>query len=172
MVGDSVFLARNLISSLPAIALAFAALLIALPRVVSAITITLVVAGLAFSNAASLRPDARRPAYADAASYVNDNARPGDVVLQLTPFVGPSTTALPLHLDPDIPYFKLHQPNGEDRALKTASANDGRIFYVRGDLGGDDQVPPQVASTYHPIYEHTWPGLYPITLIEYEPPNP
>jgi 4-amino-4-deoxy-L-arabinose transferase-like glycosyltransferase len=164
MVGDSVFAARDLISSLPAISLAFAALLTALPRVVSAVAITLAVVGLAFGMAASWQPDARRPAYQDVAGYVDANARPGDVVVELQPG---GASALRIRLDDHIPYFRMAQTND---ALRTTQASGGRIFYVRPDVAGlSDVTPPLTTGEYHVATERTWSGLYPLTLIVFEP---
>jgi mannosyltransferase len=167
---DDLFVARNLISSLPALCLAFAALLVALPRVLSTAALALAFAALGIGAAATLESDTHRPAYEQAAGFVEERARPGDVVLDLNPFPGPPSEALDVHVDSRLRVFKMGYPNGERDAVRAAEASGGRIFYVRPEIGiVRGAVPAQVAPRYRAAETRTWPGWFPLTAIVYEP---
>ncbi len=88
-LSDDLYVARNLISSLPYLALALGALLTPLPRALAVPALGLAIAALAIGGFGTLETDTQRPAYDEAAAFVNAHARPGDVVLDLNPFPGP-----------------------------------------------------------------------------------
>jgi mannosyltransferase len=167
---DDLFVARNLISSLPYIALAFAALLLALPRALATAGLALAFAALAIGAAGTLEADTRRPAYEDAATFIKERARPGDVVLDLAPFPGPPGLALEVHVAPRLKVFKLGYPGQERKAIRTARRGDGRIFYVRPEIGiVRGAVPQQVARRYRELDSRTWSGWFALTAVVYEP---
>jgi Dolichyl-phosphate-mannose-protein mannosyltransferase len=149
-VSDSIFVARNLISSLPYIALAFAA--------------------LAIGAAGTLESDTRRPAYEEADAFIAERARPGDVVLDLAPFPGPPGLALDVHVDEGMRVYRFGYPGQEQRAIRAAQRNGGRIFYVRPEIGiVRGAVPRMVARRYREAESETWPGWFPLTAVVYEP---
>jgi hypothetical protein len=170
MVGDSQFLARNLLPSLPAAVLAFAALLVALPRKVGAVAlaVTLVAFGI---GATSWRDrDAQRPAYAEVGDYLKANERPGDQVLELLLLTSIPRRALRVQLPADMPLFTLRDPNREGDAVGAAEQTGGRILYVRPDTGSlRDVVPKQVEQHFRAVDQRHWGGAFPMTVIVYEP---
>jgi hypothetical protein len=168
---DDLFVVRNLISSLPGLALAFGALLTAPPRPVSAVALALALAALGLGALGTFEKDSQRPAYEEVADYVEANSRPGDVVLELNAFAEPPGLALQKHVDPELPYFKMNFPYAEEpQALAAATASGGRVLFVRPEVGalrGD--VPRRVERRFAPAETRTWPGLQPLTLVVYEP---
>ena len=81
--GPEVFIGRYLSGALPFIALAAGAILVSAPRPIG-VAATLVVAGvLGLGAIQSLEDQHRRPAYKDAAHYIDRESRPGDAVVQL-----------------------------------------------------------------------------------------
>ena len=165
-VGDDLLSPRNLMSSLPALALAFAALVTALPRMAMAITLALVTASLGLGAVKSFEPSNQRPAYGDVADFVNAEARPGDVVLELGGFPGPPGRALEVHLDPNVKAFKVSQV---DDALRAAAVSGGRIFYVRPEVPNPTSPGPAVLGSYRATQRRTWTGLVPLTVVVFTP---
>jgi hypothetical protein len=170
MLSDDLFVARNLISSLPYLALAFAALVLSLPRVFAAPALGLALAALAIGAAGTLESDTRRPAYEEAGAFVESRARPGDVVLDLNPFPGPPALALDVQVDRGLRVFKMGYPGQERAAIRAAERSGGRIFYVRPEIGiVRGAVPKDVARRYRNVESRTWPGWFPLTGVVYEP---
>jgi 4-amino-4-deoxy-L-arabinose transferase-like glycosyltransferase len=87
-VGTSVYLPRNLITSLPAFALVVGALVCAGRGIVGVVAAALVLAGVAIGAADMLSRQNQRPDYAAALRFVDGNARLGDVVVD-APFPTP-----------------------------------------------------------------------------------
>ena len=167
---DDLYVARNLISSLPYLALALGALLTALPRAAAVPALGLAIAALAIGGFGTLETDTQRPAYDEAAAFVNARAMPGDVVLDLNPFPGPPSNAL-RHPHPKLGLrvFKMGYPGQEQRAVR-AAGDDHRILYVRPEIGiVRGAVPESVAPRYREVESRTWPGWFPLTVVVYEP---
>ena len=168
-LSDDLYVARNLISSLPYLALALGALLTALPRALAVPALGLAIAALAIGGFGTLETDTQRPAYDEAAAFVNAHARPGDVVLDLNPFPGPPSNALDVHIDSGLRVFKMGYPGEEQRAVR-AAGDDHRILYVRPEIGiVRGAVPESVAGRYREVESRTWPGWFPLTVVVYEP---
>jgi Dolichyl-phosphate-mannose-protein mannosyltransferase len=169
-LGDDLFLVRNLISSLPALALAFAALLTALPRAPALAALALAFGALGLGAAGTFEQDSKRPAFEDVAAYLEARARPGDVVLDLNVFMEPPGLALQVQVDPDLPFFKMGFPYHEERqALEAAEAGGGRVLYVRPEVSVfRGVVPERVARRFRAGETRTWPGLQPLTVVVYE----
>jgi mannosyltransferase len=167
---DDLYVARNLISSLPYLALALGALLAALPRALAAASLALALVALAIGGAGTLEADTQRPAYSEAGAFVEAHARRGDVVLDLNPFPGPPSNALDVHIDrDDLHVYKLGYPGEEQRAVR-AAGDEHRILYVRPEIGVvKGAVPKSVAAGYREVESRTWPGWFPLTVVVYEP---
>jgi mannosyltransferase len=166
---DDLYVARNLISSLPYLALALGALLTALPRAAAVPALSLAIAALAIGAAGTLEADTQRPAYSEAGAFIEGRARPGDVVLDLNPFPGPPSNALDVHIDNGMRVFKMGYPGQEQRAVRVAG-DDHRILYVRPEIGiVRGAVPKSVAPRYRNVESRTWPGWFPLTVVVYEP---
>jgi mannosyltransferase len=165
-VSDDLYVARNLISSLPYLALALGALLTALPRRAAIPALALALAALAIGGVGTLERDTQRPDYAAAAEFVEANARPGDVVLDLNPFPGPPSNALDVHLDRSLRVFKLGYPGQEQRAVR-AAGDDGRILYVRPEIGVVRGAVPPSLQGRRALESQTWSGWFPLTVVVY-----
>jgi 4-amino-4-deoxy-L-arabinose transferase-like glycosyltransferase len=83
LVGDDQFIPRNLLVSVPGILLVLAALIAAGPLLTRVVSGVLVVGVFAFGAVRSLEPRFQRTDYNAAAAYVDANAGPGDVVLDI-----------------------------------------------------------------------------------------
>jgi hypothetical protein len=170
LVGDSQFLARNLLPSLPAAAIAFGALLVALPRKVGAVALVLTMVAYGIGAASWQDRDVQRPAYAEIGDYLEANARPQDQVLELLLLTSIPRRALRVELPEDMPWFTLREPDKEPDAVGAAEKSGGRIFYVRPDTAGfRDVVPKLVEQHFHAVDQRHWGGAYPMTVIVYEP---
>ena len=165
-LGNDLFLARNLISSLPAIALAFAAMLMALPRVLAATAVALAVAGLGFGAVATFEQEAQRPPYADVGAFLGSYSRPGDVVVEVNLWNGPLGQALVMQLDPDLPLYKLRD---EADAVRAAEESGGRILLVRPDIDGLRVGPTGLMRGFRVVDRRTWDGFFGLTVVVYEP---
>jgi mannosyltransferase len=166
---NDLYVARNLISSLPYLALALGALLTALPRAAAVPALGLAIAALAIGGFGTLEADTQRPAYAEAGAFIEARARPGDVVLDLNPFPGPPSNALEVHIGSGLRVYKMGYPGQEQRAVR-AAGDDHRILYVRPEIGiVRGAVPESVAPRYREVESRTWPGWFPLTVVVYEP---
>jgi mannosyltransferase len=167
-VSDDLFTARNLISSLPALFLTFAALLLALPRALAAAALTLALAGLAIGGAGTLEDDASRPPYGEVAKYIDARAGPRDVILDMPSLPGPHALALDVQLDRPRMVFKQGYQGHEARAVR--AGRRGRIFFVRPELGiYRGAVPKLVARRYRAVESRSWSGWHDLTAIVYKP---
>jgi hypothetical protein len=164
------YVARNLIASLPYLALALGALLTALPRRAALPALVLALGALAIGGFGTLETDTKRPNYTEAAELVEARAQPGDVVLDLNPFPGPPSNALDVHLERDLQVFKLGYPGQEQRAVAAAHRSGGRIIYVRPEIGVvRGAVPESLQSGWRAVESQTWSGWFPLTVVVYEP---
>jgi mannosyltransferase len=170
-LSDDMFVVRNLISSLPALALAFAALLTALPRVPAVAALALAFGALGLGAAGTFEPDSKRPAFEEVAAYLEGRARPGDVVLDLNIFFEPPGLSLEVQVDPDLPFYRMGWPYEEEQqAVDAAAARGGRILFVHPEIGTFRGVVPQrVARRFRAAETRTWPGVHPLTVVVYEP---
>ncbi len=82
-LGPEVFIGRYMNGAVPGLVLTIGAILAAAPRAIG-LTATVLVAGvLALGALQSLQEEHRRPAYKEAAHFIDRTARPGDAVVQL-----------------------------------------------------------------------------------------
>jgi mannosyltransferase len=92
LVGDSVWTSRNLISSWPGLALALGAIVTAPAGVLRVVAIGLVVGAFGIGAVKMLDAENQRPEYAEAAAFIEANARPGDPIVESPiPTPGPYT---------------------------------------------------------------------------------
>lgn len=166
-VGGDLFLARNLITSLPALALLVAALLLALPNPARTVGVGLAVAGLGLGALAAFSPSTQRPGVAAAARYIEGEARPGDVVLELRLSPGVPNQAFAVHLDADLPRFTFVQ---QEAALQQVEATGGRIFFVRPVAEGAP-APSLLERSMEEVDRRAWDGIYAIEVVVYAPPE-
>jgi len=167
LTGDSQFIARTLVASLPFMALAFAALLVALPRKIGAVALALTVLSFGIGAASWRDRDVQRPAYAEIGDYVKANAGSGDQVLEMLLLPGLPRRALRVQLPADMPWFTLDK---QANAAQAAEQTGGRIFFVRPDYGVFSGVAPkEVEQRFRAVEQRRWGGAFPMTVIVYEP---
>jgi hypothetical protein len=176
IIGDDQFLPRNLLTSVPGILLVLAALICAGPLLSRAISGVLIVGVFAFGAVRSLEPRFQRSDFEGAAAYVDANAEPTDVVLDVPGgsvggVRGEPLTPAAFTLD-----VALEQPHriidavdlpSAERALSEAAG--GRLFIVGtpfflaiGKQGLGIDSPPDE--------QRTFPGEIPVEVQIYDVP--
>ena len=168
----SLLLSRNLISSLPAVAVLVAALLAKRSRPVWPVAAVLVISGLTLGAVNELR-DYGRPDIRAAASWISGRWRPGDVILEATYATGPP-------LDRDL---AIHLPPAQRRALELTrnvglapfaqALKSGRTVFTAWPTAGytpDSMSPPRdVRDRFVKVGSGYWPSLVPIHAEEWAP---
>ncbi|MGQ0832565.1 MAG: glycosyltransferase family 39 protein [Microthrixaceae bacterium] len=164
-LGDDMFIARNLITSLPALALVFAALLTSLPRNAAVVALACALTAAGLGAAKGFDHATWRPAYREAAAFIDARARSGDVVIELNVSGNlPDRIVLEANLRAD----RVVYPFSRERAALTAATRDGgRIFFVRPDLGPARSL-RAVERSYHLVESARWDGLYPLSVLVYQ----
>jgi hypothetical protein len=146
LFGANVLGPRNLNASWPGLALLFGLLLAAVrpPRVATVLTAA-VLAGFAVGTVRALGPDFSRPDYPGIATFIDDNARSGDVVVDSAAFTPVPLTGLDLYLAPGQRELQLGLPRSQrpftiadvppppEPIIRRAFAEsrDTRLFLVR-----------------------------------------
>ncbi len=114
-VSTNVFGVRNLASAWPALALVFAALLMAAGPRLRYVAVGLAIVSFAIGGVKMLLKRYERPRYADAAAFVDRNAAPGDVVLDVTGLLSPGPlTGLDVTLSKPHPLLRGAAPAERD----------------------------------------------------------
>jgi hypothetical protein len=177
IIGDDQFLPRNLLTSVPGILLVLAALICAGPLLSRAISGVLIVGVFAFGAVRSLEPRFQRNDYEGAAAYVDANAGPTDVVLDvpggsvggvrgepLTP------AAYTLDVALEQPHRIIDAVDGPSAEQALSEAAGGRLFIVgtpffvaigKQSLGIDSP----------PDEQRTFPGEIPVEVQVYDVPS-
>jgi hypothetical protein len=101
LVGDDLYVPRNLMASLPTTYLLLAAGVAALPRRVAGVAATVALVAFAVGTAAATRAEHRRPAYEEVGELVESRTGPGTAIVEVEPFPlgGPLREALEIELD-------------------------------------------------------------------------
>jgi hypothetical protein len=174
VVGDDIYIARNMTVSLPGLWLLAGAVIAALPRRAAIATGVLVLAVFAIGAAKTLDPDSQRPDYKHIAKFVDDDARPGDPVLELALVgaSGPPGQALEVELQRRHPMYRVQVADGERRAV--VQARGGRLYYVVPRVDFIEQAIAEgkpVIQGLDPSFRLTgrrdYPGLVPMTVYVY-----
>ena len=171
LIGDDMYLARNLATSWPGLAVAMAALLTAGPPIPRTVAITLVVGAFAYGAVRMTEPRFQRADFKDAAAFIDQEAAPNDVVLDVNPLGltrAKNPSSQPVALTLDVNFDKPHdsidytQPSDGRRALRAAAGRHlviaGIPFFalgVRGLLGLGDVAP---------VAERSYQGVFPMTV--------
>ncbi len=166
-VSDDIFIGRNLISSLPFIALAIGGIVTAAPRRVAVACSLVVVGAFAFSAVMALTDQNSRPDYRAAAEYAQAEAGPGGVLIELNPFPPPPGDALKVHLDPPYRLF-----TGRQSAAAVSAAGGNRVVFIRPELASIRRdLGPVLLRDYRVVEKKSWPGVVPLTALVLEPRN-
>ena len=177
LIGNDIYLSRNLITSSPGLALAVAALLIAGPLILRSVAIALVVGAFAFGAIKMTEASSQRPDFRDAAAFIDREAAPNDVVLDVNPLGlsrahrgSPQPLALTLDVNFEEPHNTIDYiaPSDGPRALRAGAGR--RLFIagipffavaVRNALGLSDAIP---------VAERSYQGILPLMVAEFAIP--
>jgi hypothetical protein len=170
LIGNDLYLPRNLATSWPGLAVATAALLTAGPLILRTVAITLVVGAFADGAISTTEATLQRPGFRDAAAFIDEKAGPHDVVLDVNPLGlgGTHDTALPPPaLTLDINFDEAHDsidylnPSDGRRALRAAA---GRRLVLAGDPFYVNPVRDALGlSDVAPVAERSYQGVLPMT---------
>ena len=186
-VGSNLFGTRNLAVSWPGVALCLAALLLAAGRRAGPVAAALAIVAFAVGGLKLLDPDIRRPDYEAAIAFIEQNASPGDIVVDgvsLSPAGVPSTIdaafagrqrVLPLGRD-EVRYdpFRIVErapPAGRRRPARGARRRGGPA--VPGRVAPAHRPTREVLAALPPgsrrIASREYRGLDRIAVVEVEP---
>jgi hypothetical protein len=170
LLGDNQYLPRNIATSLPAMLLGVAAIVyLGWPRPIAIVATALVAAAFVFGAVRGLEPDFQRAGYDDAAEFIDAEAGPNDVVLDLSlswvdapeKFYPPAET-LAVAFDHPHQVIAAHSPRMDVEAF--LAARGARLFLLGPPgfpesteryLGLDDETP---------VAERSIPGSVPLTV--------
>jgi ABC-type amino acid transport substrate-binding protein len=191
-LGNHLMDVRNLAASWPALALTFAALLIAAGPRLRVATATLAIAAFTLAAGKMLDQRFQRPDYQAAAAFIDDQARPGDVVIDESGVLSPGPlTGLEIALHRPIPVFRAgvaaerdHPFGFYDRIVplseaipKAAAAAAGsRLFVVESRVHGgivaltqrlNALVQSHIPSCYRRVAFRVYPGTVDTLMAVY-----
>jgi hypothetical protein len=165
LAGHNLFLfPRNLSASLP-----FAALLVGWAvtprvRVGAAVAVGLVAVGMGIGAAKTLQPRFHRPDTRSAARFVDDRARPGDVVLH----AGAGAEAFILNQLMGIAYDGAHRvvvaPDASAKDFKRAAPGE-RVFVLQ--MQTSDRVVPPSVPRWEQVSHERYDGFVPVSVAVY-----
>jgi hypothetical protein len=176
LVGNDQFIPRNLLASVPGILLVLAALICAGPLVTRAVSGVLIVGVFAFGAIRSLEPRFQRNDYDAAAAFVDANAGPGDVVLDVPGgYVGgvkgepltPAAFALDVALEK--PHRVIDAVDVPAAEAAVQEAGGGRLFIVGTPFFvAIGKAGLKIDSA--PAEQRTFPGEIPVEVQVYDVP--
>jgi hypothetical protein len=180
LIGNDLYLPRNLATSWPGLAVAMAALLTAGPLVIRAVAIVLVVGAFADGAIRTTQPDLHRPGFREAAAFIDEEAGPDDLVLEINPLFLRRTHEGPLQpptLALDVNFAEPHNsidylvPADGRRALKAAA---GRRLVLAGNPWFVGPVRDALGlRNVRPVAERSYRGVLPMTAAVFAiPPDP
>ncbi len=165
---DGLFTPRTSITMLPYAALVIGALVARLPERAGTVACLILAVALGAGTIRALGDAGERPRYRDAAAYVAERARPGDLVLEreVFPGTGPWTRHFVIYLAPGLEYRR----QGVDEGWEGLRP-DGRIFFVQLAAGADPAAPPRLGpgGRHVPATRELLPGIHPVAVTTYVP---
>jgi hypothetical protein len=176
-VGTNLFGTRNLAVSWPGFALSLSALLVAAGRRLRVAATVLVVACFAIGAVKMLQSDYERPDYQGMARFLDEDALPGDVVVDAASVVTPGPfTGLDVSAEKPHRVFRVGVPQQRDHPFtvadpisplrevvrRAARAAAGRRIYVASDSRFraplTEQIVDGLPAAYRQIEERTYSG--------------
>ncbi len=172
-VGDDLYTPRNMSASIPALAIAVGAFLSSGGPRLAAVTATLLLAGFAIGAVKTFDRDNQRPAFREAAQFLDDATGPGDQVVDQSRselLGGPQSVNLgPLNV------YLNHVPrvltaNQDDAPAWERAARGGRVFFVRLDAGLYRGMPPLAGPDQQVVLrqKRVYAGLVPLLVGRYQ----
>ncbi|MEK6326934.1 MAG: glycosyltransferase family 39 protein [Actinomycetota bacterium] len=180
LIGNDLYLPRNLVTSWPGLAVGMAALLTAGPLIPRTVAIVLVVGAFAYGAIRTTGPNLQRPGFREAAAFIDEKARAPDLVLDINPLFlrrthkgPPQPPALTLDINFEEAHNAIDYLNRADgrRALRAAAGrrlvlagNPVFVLPVRDTLGLRDVTP---------VAQRSYQGILPMTVEVFAiPPVP
>jgi 4-amino-4-deoxy-L-arabinose transferase-like glycosyltransferase len=186
--GTTLFSTRNLAASWPALAVAFAALMLAAGPRLRVVAVTLTLVPFAIGAVKTMEPRYARPGYQKAADFIDRSAGSRDVVIDETAYLSPGPYS---HVDPyidsrfrdsgriirarapaenDHPFTVLDPIPTADQATRQAraKAHGARIFLVSDSLGAAVKRP---LGPYRLVEKHAYTGVIEIDVLVYARPS-
>ena len=167
--GEPIYLPRNLITSLPALCLVIAALVVRAPRPVVLVTAALIVGGVALGTFHGAQEENGRPQYKAAAHWVDDRARPGDPVAQVPGFRARGILRDSFSVNFERPHPIYTVDTQADKAL-AAARRRGRLFVVTLRAAGVPEAPVP-GPPLRLVERRLFPGTTPVEALEYAAPG-
>jgi Dolichyl-phosphate-mannose-protein mannosyltransferase len=171
---QSFLLPRNLIASLPAIAVVAGWALTALGRRAALAAVALLVLALAAGSAQALEHANRRSPYRDVARYIDERARPGDPVIQHYFLFNSGSLADVLKINFDRSHPHYEGGGATEEAAWEQARETGRAFVVLPLPGYfkevehmDERAGP--GGDFELVAEQRYSGLEDILVGEYRP---
>lgn len=178
LIGNDMYLPRNLATSWPGLAVAMAALLTTGATVVRAVAITLVVGAFAYGAIRTTEPSLQRPGFRDAAAFIDENAGPSDLVLEVNPLflrrthegpLQPATLTLDVNFEEPHKAIDYLNPTDGRRALRGSAGRrlvlsgiSWFVLPVRDKLGLSDATP---------VARRSYQGVLPMTVEVFNIPS-
>ena len=175
-LGPEVFIGRYMNGALPFLALTIGSVLAAAPRAVG-LAATAVVAGcLALGAVQSLQEEHQRPAYKDAAHFIDRTARPGDAVVQLDLTLGATKSQVTQggrQLSLDVNFRRRHDLISVFEENDIVAAYSRAARHPRLVLVGPAPLPPPPPGLAARVVERRgFGGLLPLEVKVYTPADP
>jgi hypothetical protein len=173
LLGDDLYVPRNLAVSWPAWSLCLAAVLTAGPRPVAVLATLLVVFAFTFGAARTMSDPWQRPDIEAASQFIEANTEASDPALDASP--GPAFPSSPLaqtlsiHLPDDREVIPFAGPQNVTRAVGDAAG--GRLAILAPPAALDLIAGTPELTGLDPVEETAVPGLFPMMVRIYEIPE-
>lgn len=164
----NIFLARNMMASLPAILLLLGWAIASLPRVAWVAAGAATLAAVLVGSVLMLQPSYQRAPYRAAAGWVGDRYRPGDSVLDYSfrPLSDPLARTASIYL-PGTAFFEA---TIDEAGAWRRAARGGRVFIVLPQAGPFQGLPPSIGPAALHLRRQAgriFPGLTSIGAAQY-----
>jgi hypothetical protein len=142
---------------LPYAVLIIGTLATALPRPAAIAATAALLGSLGVGTLGAIGDDGQRPRYREAAAYIAEHARPGDVIVEreLFPDLGPWSPHFAIYAPERVPYYR----EGSDEPGPAT-----RVFYVNVPTAG---AAPETVEGLVPVDRHELPGIHPVLVTTY-----
>jgi len=166
LVSTSIFLPRNLIASLPAVCILIGALLVRERAPLRQLAIGVVLAAVGLGTLRSLGDDFDRPPYGRVADFLEREAEPSDVAVEVQAGVDEPSLALEVELGPPPHLYRItpRHPTLPPAALR---ARRIRLVVPRAGILAIRARPAALTRRFRRTGSRVYPGLVPIAVETY-----
>ena len=168
--------ARNAMAAFPFVAILIGRLVARLPRRQGLAAGAVLLAALAVGAVTALGDRGQRPRFRDAAAYIERSARPGDVVVDRSPFDAYGELGPRAHVASRGPARRRHHAHrcqacrrhrGPRRARGAGRRTPRRRVFVVQNFAGEPPLPRTIGAGYRRLGARVFPGLLPVTVTRY-----